>query len=492
MADSGEVVAVACNLGVAHPPGYPLYTLLGHAFCSLPFSTPAGRVGLLSVVAGVVSILALLGLVRRLTGNLMAGFFAALTLATGPIFWRHSSLAEVYTLNAALVLLTLYLSLRAKQAQSTAACKGWSALAGLFWGFSLSHHHSAIFIAPVVAVAVLVPAGALWRRLSRMLCAFAAFLFGLLPYLYLVVASPQRTPRWGHTETFDGFIQHVLRRDYGSLKISITGEASPFSTLGTFFKGLPEQLAWVFFPLLLWGVWQLLVPRGAELKLRAGRPMCWALVLSFLLAGPFFLSLFNIEAISLGRQEVERFFVLPIALFCIALGVAFASFDGWIRRIAEGSRLALYRGAIGGVLGLAALSSYAKADVRESFAVEDYAENVLRTVARDALILGTGDVRFFSLNYVQHVLGLRQDVQYVDLKMLLYPWYVEQQRRLYPRFDYTFQTGSVDSRRVVHSALAAGRPVYLANIFSARAKSFAAYPEGPLLHLVKPGQPSPA
>ncbi|MBW2731741.1 MAG: DUF2723 domain-containing protein, partial [Deltaproteobacteria bacterium] len=27
VADSGEVVAVACNLGVAHPPGYPLYTL---------------------------------------------------------------------------------------------------------------------------------------------------------------------------------------------------------------------------------------------------------------------------------------------------------------------------------------------------------------------------------------------------------------------------------------------------------------------------------
>ncbi|MCY4459856.1 MAG: DUF2723 domain-containing protein, partial [Albidovulum sp.] len=39
--DDGLFLAVARHLGVAHPPGYPLYTLLGYVFMQLPFSTPA-------------------------------------------------------------------------------------------------------------------------------------------------------------------------------------------------------------------------------------------------------------------------------------------------------------------------------------------------------------------------------------------------------------------------------------------------------------------
>ena len=33
--DSGEMVVAACQLGVAHPPGYPLWTLLSRAFMEL-------------------------------------------------------------------------------------------------------------------------------------------------------------------------------------------------------------------------------------------------------------------------------------------------------------------------------------------------------------------------------------------------------------------------------------------------------------------------
>ncbi|MEW6679624.1 MAG: DUF2723 domain-containing protein [bacterium] len=36
--DSGELISVAYTLGIAHPPGYPLYTLLGEVFITLiPF-----------------------------------------------------------------------------------------------------------------------------------------------------------------------------------------------------------------------------------------------------------------------------------------------------------------------------------------------------------------------------------------------------------------------------------------------------------------------
>ncbi|MBU1262241.1 DUF2723 domain-containing protein, partial [bacterium] len=33
--DSGELITVAYTLGIAHPPGYPLYTLFGKVFITL-------------------------------------------------------------------------------------------------------------------------------------------------------------------------------------------------------------------------------------------------------------------------------------------------------------------------------------------------------------------------------------------------------------------------------------------------------------------------
>ena len=50
--DSGSFIAAACSLGVAHPPGYPLWCLLAHGFTRLPFGEPAWRVHLSYYDAG--------------------------------------------------------------------------------------------------------------------------------------------------------------------------------------------------------------------------------------------------------------------------------------------------------------------------------------------------------------------------------------------------------------------------------------------------------
>ena len=37
LGDTPELMTAAATLGVAHPPGYPLFTMLGHLFSLLPF-----------------------------------------------------------------------------------------------------------------------------------------------------------------------------------------------------------------------------------------------------------------------------------------------------------------------------------------------------------------------------------------------------------------------------------------------------------------------
>src|SRR5205814_10264196 len=41
--DSGEIITVGATAGIAHPPGYPLYTLLIIAASALPFGNEAVR-----------------------------------------------------------------------------------------------------------------------------------------------------------------------------------------------------------------------------------------------------------------------------------------------------------------------------------------------------------------------------------------------------------------------------------------------------------------
>ena len=56
--DAGEMVTVVQTLGVAHPPGYPLYVLLGRVFVSvMPFGDAAYRLNVFSSLAGALTVL---------------------------------------------------------------------------------------------------------------------------------------------------------------------------------------------------------------------------------------------------------------------------------------------------------------------------------------------------------------------------------------------------------------------------------------------------
>ena len=54
--DSGELCFTSCSLGVAHPPGYPLFIMVGFVFTKIiPFGSPAFRVNCVSCCSGTLS-----------------------------------------------------------------------------------------------------------------------------------------------------------------------------------------------------------------------------------------------------------------------------------------------------------------------------------------------------------------------------------------------------------------------------------------------------
>ena len=97
--DSGELITVAYTLGVAHPPGYPLYTLLAKLFTLIPIGTIAWRVNLFSAACGAGAATILFLAAARWSGKLWAALAAASLFAFSPRVWPHAVTAEVFALN---------------------------------------------------------------------------------------------------------------------------------------------------------------------------------------------------------------------------------------------------------------------------------------------------------------------------------------------------------------------------------------------------------
>ncbi len=121
--DSGEFIATSWILGIPHPPGTPLYVLLGRVATLVPFGTVAERVNGLSAVAGALAVfftmLATARLLRPLwegeaasglaglVGAVAAGLFAAFANTC----WINSIEAEVYSLSNMVMAIALWATL---------------------------------------------------------------------------------------------------------------------------------------------------------------------------------------------------------------------------------------------------------------------------------------------------------------------------------------------------------------------------------------------
>src|SRR3990172_3116052 len=105
-ADSGEFQFVPPVLGIAHPPGYALYTLLGKVFSLLPLGDAAYRLNLMSGFFGAAAVglvyAATLLLNNRAPGGrhwaAFGGVVAALAVGLAPTWWSQATVAAVRTL----------------------------------------------------------------------------------------------------------------------------------------------------------------------------------------------------------------------------------------------------------------------------------------------------------------------------------------------------------------------------------------------------------
>ena len=177
-------------LGITHPTGYPTYLMLTHLFTYLPFGDPAYRVNLASAVYAALAAVAVYRAGLLLSGRVVAAAAGALAFGLGGALWSQAVIAEVYTLNALFVSVTIVVLLLWREHRRDR----YLLLSAFLVGLCLTNH---------LTSGLLLPGGLLfvalvdWRKLvdvRLVLKGAGLFLLGLTPYLYLPVRAALDPP----------------------------------------------------------------------------------------------------------------------------------------------------------------------------------------------------------------------------------------------------------------------------------------------------------
>src|SRR5213595_825109 len=194
LVDSGELILAARGLGVAHPPGFPLWVMLAHLASLLPLGNVAARINfssalfaalacaILTLVAAELLITASSSTVptrktkagkqsRKSEGSPGDGFLVfapavggGLLMAFSRTLWAYATITEVYALNALLILLIFFLVVRWRRriietrsdsSAASATHDTWIYAAAFVFGLAMGVHHVTVALTlPAIAVVV--------------------------------------------------------------------------------------------------------------------------------------------------------------------------------------------------------------------------------------------------------------------------------------------------------------------------------------------------
>ncbi len=403
MDDSPEIITVSACLGIAHPPGYPLFILLGRLFSLLPLGPLCLRVNLLSAFTGALACYLLFRFLKdRFNLGLSLSLPFALLWMAGATAYPAALSAKngIYQLTAVFLLAVL-----------GALFRGRRSLALFLFGLSLGNHWMSMMAAGS-GFAFLA-----WIQLreregaAKELVKSAAFLVvGLSLYLYLPLRSSlDPLVNWAHPVDAENFLRHVSR--YVDKDKDFTGDAFLWAQQGFYYlrSALVE-----FSGLGLLALCGIFAAWRGERRQAAGLLLSWAglfaavcvfskfssqkiyLMQNYSIASFIFIPLFaglgfRFLLQLLGRRHPKAVKAAPVAVWLLVLALAVAR---WLQ---GGQEFYTY--------------------------TYDYVLNAWRSVPVGGLFFCKGDVLDFPCWYFQLLEGKRPDLPVLGGGSLPMDWY---------------------------------------------------------------------
>src|SRR5687768_5210339 len=295
MWDTSEYIAAAYTLGLPHPPGNPLFVLIGRVFAELPIAgNVATRVNILAAVCSAVSAAmwfliterVLVGWLPQRWQRITGAAISTMIGATAFTVWNQSVVNEkVYTVSLLGIAVISWLMIRWSDEPDGRKADRTLVLVAYILGLGYANHMAGMLPMLAVGVAVLVRRPRTLLRWKLLLAGLAALMFGITPFATQPIrAAHMPALNEGEPtacqdglklsctfskETYDRFMYNFNRGQYG--KPQLSERQAPFSgQIGMwwyYFKwqwlrdahserpGLQALLAAVFLVLGLFGGW---------------------------------------------------------------------------------------------------------------------------------------------------------------------------------------------------------------------------------------------
>ncbi len=494
MWDTSEYIAAAYTFGLPHPPGNPLFVIVGRVFSILPIAgNVAARINVLAalssaIAAGMWFLVAeqvLRAWIEPLVVRRTAAVVCALVGATAFTVWNQSVVNEkVYTVSLTGIAVISWLAVRWSVRPEGESADRSLVLIAYLCGLGYANHMAGMLPAPAIAVAVLMRRPATLLRGRLLFACFVALVVGVSPFATQPIRAAH-FPAMNEGEptacriklalsctmsegTYKAFMYNFNRGQYGKPSLG-DRQASFGEQVGMWWMYFRWQwlrdpdmrapfaqalLAAAFFVTGLIGAWA---------HFQRDRRTFWyfgSLMFTMTLLLIYYLNFklgFSQDPASQSPREVrdrDYFFLWSFSAWGVWAGIgltyiweSIAALVGTTERrvgkdmIVEPTPGAWRRASPTMLLALIPLAGNWTAASRHTHtATRNVAVDLLNSVEPYGVLVTVGDNDTFPLWYAQQVEGIRRDVVIANTSLLNTDWYVRQLIRR-PIYEYDAAKG---------------------------------------------------
>ncbi|MEO6050788.1 MAG: DUF2723 domain-containing protein [Pyrinomonadaceae bacterium] len=459
LVDSGELILAARTLGVAHPPGFPLYLLLAHAASMFPLGNIAERIHVASALFAALGSAAMMLLVTEamlltadrggtskkasrkksdraekafenktqdahLVLTIAPAMIAGLLFVFSRTLWAYATIAEVYTLNSLLIVVIFWLMLGWRRARFESRADQVETnnlklyLAAFIFGLALGVHHVTVgLMLPAIAGLVYSTEGIGFFKSKRFLYAALISVAGLSIYIYLpLAASHSPLMNWGDPRTLEHFWWHITGKQYQTFF-----DFSPFRS-SEFLRLASREFGASWLPLALG------LAAAGFVSIFRGNRWVFGFLSLIIVADAAYCMCYEIA------EDKDAYYLPAFISLTIAAGFGARSIINGLQKTKLRNTLTPIRTAIILlIIPLIALTSNFGFNNRSNyFIAHDYVDNIFRSVEPRGMLL-TSDWQVYSPSlYVREIENQRRDVVVININQIRRSWYYDYLDQAYP------------------------------------------------------------
>ncbi len=481
--DAGEFLAAIHSLGIPHPPGTPLFMLLGNAWARLlaPIFGFAVAVNLLSAVSTALACAVLAHLMQKWTHDGWAATAGGILAGLMSSVWLNATETEVYAPSLLVSLLLILVAERARESREARWYLILAYLCGLGWSLQLSALVAApaAFYLAFLATSDSTRQGVHRQNLATLAPAMiAAALLGASATLFMFVRA-QFDPaiNQGNPATWAAFLDVITRKQY--LPVAMFLRQAPFYIqLGNVFEYADWQVAlgmhpepppsWLRTPFTI--LYAALGTAGMVWHKRRHAVSWRAMMILFITATLGVVVYLNMKAspsygegfLPLGAKHEARerdyFFALGFVCWGMWAGAGAVALMTRIRRVPR--LVGVTAAFLPAALNWGAVDRSAKPAAQVA---RDSAVRILTFAPPRAVVFARGDNDTYPVWYLQEVERTRRDVTVVTIPLLGAKWYRQElarrHRLLPPEYVEAWRGESATYSEICSRSRVIGRPV---------------------------------